>query len=30
VLRVTIMNPRTGEEEVGEIVAGLEAEARRM
>jgi L-2,4-diaminobutyrate decarboxylase len=30
VLRVTIMNPRTGEREVGEIVAGLAAEARRM
>jgi L-2,4-diaminobutyrate decarboxylase len=30
VLRVTIMNPRTGEREAGEIVAGLAAEARRM
>lgn len=30
VLRVTIMNPRTGEREVEEIVAGLAAEAERM
>jgi L-2,4-diaminobutyrate decarboxylase len=30
VLRVTIMNPRTGEADVEEIVAGLAREARRM
>ncbi|HEY2065775.1 MAG TPA: aminotransferase class I/II-fold pyridoxal phosphate-dependent enzyme [Gemmatimonadaceae bacterium] len=30
VLRVTIMNPRTSEEDVSEIVAGLEREAERM
>jgi L-2,4-diaminobutyrate decarboxylase len=30
VLRVTIMNPRTGVQEAREIVAGLELEARRM
>ena len=30
VLRVTIMNPRTGPREVEEIIAGLDAEARRV
>jgi L-2,4-diaminobutyrate decarboxylase len=30
VLRVTIMNPRTGEDDMAEIVAGLAREARRM
>ena len=30
VLRVTIMNPRTGERDVAEIIAGLDDEARRM
>jgi L-2,4-diaminobutyrate decarboxylase len=30
VLRVTIMNPRTSESDVAEIVAGLEREAQRM
>ncbi|MEO7857418.1 MAG: aminotransferase class I/II-fold pyridoxal phosphate-dependent enzyme, partial [Gemmatimonadaceae bacterium] len=30
VLRVTIMNPRTGPREVAEIIAGLDAEARRI
>jgi L-2,4-diaminobutyrate decarboxylase len=30
VLRATIMNPRTSEEDVAEIVAGLEREAQRM
>ena len=30
VLRVTVMNPRTGVREVEEIVSGLEAEARRL
>ena len=30
VLRVTVMNPRTGPREVAEIIAGLDTEARRI